>query len=208
MNSSAEHLEVEVKFFLNQPEKMQQRIVALGATSQPKMFETNLRLEDSGHTLKANNKLLRLRKDRSSRLTFKCKPSSGTSECKVYRELEVEINDFDMMKDIFAELGYRPVQIYEKWRQTYQLKDVELCMDTMPYGTFLEIEGPEESIKTTAQNLKLAWEDRILSNYLAIFQMLRTHSNLPFNDVTFANFEKNPADITPILASLKAGAPE
>lgn len=205
MKESRDHLEVEVKFHIDQPDLVGQRLAKIGAIAQPKAFETNLRFEDHRHTLKANHKLLRLRQDKGCRLTYKSKPPKSDSQCKVYRELEVEIGDFDTMRAILHELGYHTAQIYEKWRQIFLWKDVEICLDTMPYGTFLEIEGPQESIKLAAGRLHLSWEKRILENYLAMFEALRIHNNLPFKDVTFSNFENYSADISPIIKTFEAG---
>jgi adenylate cyclase class 2 len=58
----------------------------------------------------------------------------------------------------------------------------------MPYGDFLEIEGQKEDIKELAYRIGLKWQKRILLNYLAIFEVIRQKSNLPFYDVTFSNF--------------------
>lgn len=206
MNQHLDHLEVEVKFHLNHPEKTLQQLVELGAVAQPRVFETNVRLEDTGQNLKANHQLLRLRQDDKCRLTYKCKPPRTQSECKVYREVEVEVSDFKAMRDILGEIGYHPVQTYEKWRQSFRWNEVELCLDTMPYGVFLEIEGPEKEIKKAARSLGLPWEKRILSNYLAMFEALRAHYGLPFHDVTFANFERHPVDIAPLLERFKTHA--
>jgi adenylate cyclase, class 2 len=75
----------------------------------------------------------------------------------------------------------------------------------MPYGTFLEIEGPREKIRPAADRLGLVWEKRILKNYLAMFEALRVQENLPFHDVTFSNFENHATDITPLLKTFEAG---
>lgn len=199
-------LEIEVKFHLANPDAFRNRLCKLGATERPKIFEHNLRFEDSNHSLKAGDKLLRLRQDDSCRLTFKSKPSAIETECKVYRELEVTVNDFDTMQGILNGLGFSAVQTYEKWRQRFLWEDVELCLDTMPYGSFLEIEGTENGIKSTAALLSLPWEKRILANYLSMFEALRSRHNLPFSDVTFENFERHPADITPLLVEFEAGS--
>ena len=126
-------------------------------------------------------------------------------ECKVYRELEVEVNDCDAMTAILQSLGFHPAQVYEKRRRVFHWRDVELCLDRMPFGDFLEIEGPKESIRDAADRLELAWRDRILTNYLSIFEMVRTAYELPFNDVTFANFERHPVNLVPMLPKMCAG---
>jgi adenylate cyclase, class 2 len=205
MKKTTDNLEVEVKFHIDRPEIIQQRLMDLDPKALPKVFETNLRFEDRDHTLKANGRLLRLRQDRNCRLTFKSKPGQTDPQFKVYRELEVGVSGFDTMRGILQELGYHTAQVYEKWRQTFHWKSVELCLDTMPYGNFLEIEGSHESIKPAADHLGLVWEKRILKNYLAMFEVLRVRENLPFHDVTFSNFESHPVDITPLLKTFEAG---
>ncbi len=205
MNNAHDHLEIEVKFHLPQPEALARGITDLGATVHPRIFEVNLRFEDANHTLRADQKLLRLRQDDACRLTFKSRPKAMDTECKVYRELEVTVSDFDTMRGILDAMGFHVVQTYEKWRQKFEWKDVELCMDTMPYGHFLEIEGAEADIKGVAAHLGLPWEKRILSNYLAMFEMVRTRHNLPFDDLTFSNFKPYAIDLTPLWNELEAG---
>lgn len=205
MEKTLNNLEIEVKFHIDSPEIFHQHLVELDAAAPPKVFETNLRFEDGGHTLKANGQLLRLRRDRGCRLTFKSKPGQTNTQFKVFKELEVSVSDFDTMREILQALGYHTAQVYEKWRQTFHWNGVELCLDTMPYGTFLEIEGPQERIKPAADHLGLVWDKRILKNYLAMFEALRVHENLPFHDVTFSNFESHPVDITPLLSQFEAG---
>ena len=106
------------------------------------------------------------------------------------------------MNRILQCLGFRPTQVYEKRRQVFDWHDVEFCLDRMPFGTFLEIEGPGQSIQNAARQLGLVWRDRILTNYLAIFETMRKKFKLPFNDVTFSNFERHPVDIAPLLPVL------
>ena len=109
------------------------------------------------------------------------------------------------MTAILNSLGFHPAQVYEKRRRVFHWGDVEFCLDRMPFGDFLEIEGPKESIRDAANRLALAWRDRILTNYLSIFEILRTAFELPFNDVTFANFERHPVNLVPMLPMLCAG---
>ena len=87
-------------------------------------------------------------------------------------------------------------QIYEKYRETFTIKSACLCLDTMPFGDFLEIEGDKAAIRALAERLSLPWEHRILTNYLNIFATIKTNHGLGFNDVTFDNFAAS-ADTSP-----------
>lgn len=205
MQKDSSHLEIEVKFYICQSDEIHRRIMNLGANSQPRTFETNLRFENPDESLKNSGKLLRLRQDSSCRLTYKSRPPQEDPDCKVFHELEVEIGDFQIMQKILNALGFRAVQSYEKWRSTYTWQDVVFCLDTLPFGTFLEIEGSKTAIIESAKNLHLVWKKRILFNYLSIFEQLKKKFELPFNDVTFNNFQNHAADITAILPMLEAG---
>jgi len=183
-----ENLEIEVKFYLSDMDAIRDRILELGAVSMGRVFETNLRFDDADNRLIEKKSLLRLRRDKKTTLTFKSEPPFKNDQFKILKELEVEVSDFTTMKHILESLGFREEQVYEKWRETFMLNSTNLCLDTMPYGDFLEIEGQKEDIKELAYRIGFKWQKRILLNYLAIFDVIKQKSNLPFYDVTFSNF--------------------
>lgn len=144
--------------------------------------------------------LLRLRQDTAVRITFKSPVIEDlTSEAKVREELEITVDDFDTAVTIFKRLGFHPIQVYEKYRETFQLGDVEVVLDEMPFGNFMELEGSEFEIKKTVTALNLEWNKRILGNYLGLMSELKAFHNLPFNDLTFANFQDTAVTIADIL---------
>ena len=202
-----EKLEIEVKFYLPDIERMQRRVLALGAESKGRVFENNVRYEDENNTLIRKKSLLRLRRDAKTILTFKSSPPVAGTEFKVFNELEVEVSDFETMNRILQNLGLYPEQLYEKWRETLMLDQTGFYLDTMPYGTFLEIEGSEEDIRAYAAGLGLNWQKRILLNYLEIFQIIRQTLGLNFKDLTFKNFENIRVDMAVFLGRLEAGDP-
>jgi adenylate cyclase class 2 len=207
MHSTVDYREIEVKFHLPRPQEMRQRILALGGRSQGRIFETNLRYDKPDESLLAGKCLLRLRRDKGVRLTYKCEPDTADKDFKSYKELEVTVSDFDVMDRILVALGFCRVQVYEKWRETISLGPLCLCLDSMPVGEFLEIEGPKEDIRHMARNLDLAWEKRILANYLAIFAVIQQQAALPFVDMTFANFKTTPVPFTRFVHLFEAGGP-
>jgi adenylate cyclase class 2 len=198
-------LEIEVKFYPPEIKPIRDRMLALGATRCGRVFEANIRFEDVPKSLKKRGILLRLRRDDRSRLTFKSSPPHPDAQFKVRRELEVEVDDFDVCHSILEGLGFRPEQSYEKWRETFVLNNTNLLIDTMPYGVFLEIEGQKSHIRNIADRLGLKWEERILLNYLEIFEILQREEGLPFRDITFQNFKARHVDIRKHLPLLYAG---
>jgi adenylate cyclase, class 2 len=198
-----EHLEIEVKFYLPDMDAIRDRIRELGAATKGRVFETNIRFDNADNHLLQKKSLLRLRRDTKTILTFKSEPPFKDDQFKILRELEVEVGDFTTMKQILESLEFREEQVYEKWRETFILKRTHLCLDTMPYGNFLEIEGQKEDIKKLASQIGLQWKKRILLNYLAIFDVIRQESNLPFYDVTFNNFKSVRFDVSKYLDLLE-----
>jgi adenylate cyclase class 2 len=194
-------LEVEVKFLIRDLPALRRRLLSRGATVVgERIFERNVRYDNPDDDLLRRDQLLRLRLDRAAILTFKGEPPLGAAslEAKVREELEVTVSDFDTMDLLLQRIGFQRKQIYEKYRETLQLDGVEVVLDEMPYGDFVELEGPEAALRPLAEQLDLLWSRRLLTNYLALMERLKTHHDLPFNDVTFANFATVAATIADI----------
>ena len=200
-----QNLEIEVKFYLADLEGMRNKILELGAKSKGRLFETNIRYEDKNNSLVKKKLLLRLRQDEKTTFTLKSRPPVKSKDYKIVTELEVEVSDFATMDQILQTLGFHPEQIYEKWRETFILDQTLFCLDRMPYGDFLEIEGQEKDIRYYASRLGLNWQKRIIFNYFAIFEIMRKNLNLDFKDFTFNNFETVDDDASAFLDRLEAG---
>lgn len=191
-----EQIETEVKFFITDPVSLREKLISHGALSGGNIFETNIRFEDKDKNLIKNKSLLRLRKDSKTTLTFKSPPPDEDSRFKMLRELEVEVSDFSTAIKILESMGFIKEQIYEKWRETLVLGSTYFCIDKMPYGDFLEIEGNKEKIIEYTSLLGLDWKERILLNYLELFDLLKKSLNLSFSDITFENFKNVGADFS------------
>jgi adenylate cyclase, class 2 len=195
------NLEVEVKFYTPDLAPVRQRLLAAGGQlSQARVYERNVRLDTPEESLLQKWQLLRLRQDSRVRLTFKGTPPQPTlSEAKVREELEIEVSDFDTAALICQRLGFLPLQLYEKYRETFMLGAVEVVLDELPFGNFVELEGEENAIRTAAARLGLDWQQRILENYLSLMSRLKARHNLPFIDLTFANFEAVSVSVADVL---------
>lgn len=182
-------LEIEVKFLANDISSIRERLLSMGACSEGQLFEVNHRYDDSNSTLFKAKKLLRLRKTDRNTLTLKKPPAVPNPDYKIHEETEIEVSDFDLMEKILIETGFLVVQSYEKYRETFVSGDTKILIDIMPFGSFIEIEGAEESIKSHSENLGLDWNNKITLNYLEIFANISKRLNLGFTNITFENFE-------------------
>jgi adenylate cyclase class 2 len=198
-------LEIEVKFFLQDRESMRRKITGIGATGGGEIYEFNARYDDAADSLEHGSSLLRLRRDERVTLTYKHRPAETDDQFKIHGELEVELNNFDVMADILHALGFHRRQVYEKRRETFRLQGAVLCLDQMPFGDFLEIEGPKSDIRSIAERLELDWRRRILATYLDIFADIQNQLGLPFTDITFENFKEVPLNPESFMQRFAAG---
>jgi adenylate cyclase class 2 len=100
-----------------------------------------------GAILSEKNAVLRVRKigDRAV-LTYKMR-LAGSGEIKRQIEEETEVSNPDAIQKIVKELGFTPVLIYEKRRRTWKFRSVEIVIDELPFGLYMEIEGSVTAIK-------------------------------------------------------------
>ena len=184
--------EIEVKFHVHDLNGLEMRLQQLGAhLVQPRSREVNLRFDRPDGSLERSHRVLRLRQDAQARLTYKG-PGKLRDGVRVREEIEFSVGDFDATQTLLEALGFQVAVLYEKFRRAYGLGETRVMLDEMPYGDFVEIEGPRAgAIREAAQALGLPWDRRITSSYLAIFHALRRKRKLKFRDLTFANFAGN-----------------
>jgi len=182
--------EIEAKFYLRHLAGVRQSLLGLGARLQaPRLLEKNLRFDTPDKSLTQTGTVLRLRQDRTVHLTYKVPGPSP----EVRQEIEFEVDNFGAARAFLEALGFESILYYEKYREVFSLELVDVMLDELPFGCFVEIEGHALSdIVETARRLALDWERRIPDSYPALFERLRTSLNLPFKDVTFANFSSQP----------------
>ena len=184
-----EKIEKEAKFYIRDLNRIEQQIKDLGGVAtQPRVFESNFRFDTHKRELSASYQVLRLRQDTRARLTYKG-PANPNSEVSARLEYEVEISDLTTAEHILEALGYEVITIYEKHRTSYSLDNVELSLDEMPFGEFMEIEGADaHQIRQMADKLNLKWENRSSLSYLGIFSQVKERLGLSMPDLTFDNF--------------------
>ena len=181
-------LETEVKLYVPNLDAVAQRIVAAGGElTHPRTFERNVRYDTPEGALSARRIVLRLRQDERVRLTYK-DAATLTQGALSRVELEVTLDDFATMDAILQRLGFVPSVRYEKYRTTYRLDAVEIMLDEMPFGHFVEIEGPLEAIKAAQVTLGLSERPRLPLSYLGLFEHVKAALALDVHDLTFANF--------------------
>src|SRR4030067_177056 len=103
---NASDREIEAKFLLPHLADVRLRVLSGGGRLiDPRSLELNLRFDDDAGRLSAGGRVLRLRRDRTTRLTYKT--PGPTAEERA--EVELEIESADGGRQFLEALGYRGV---------------------------------------------------------------------------------------------------
>lgn len=190
---SGDHVEIEVKIHVKDFEDVKNRLLSNGAKlSAERVYERNVRYEDAANSLSADKRVLRLRQDTRTRLTYKEPQASnagGVEGITARTELEVTVSDFDTADMLLKKLGFHPAWVYEKYRTTYEVLGCEVVLDELPFGNFIEVEGDSTAIESTLKSLGLSTVPRIAASYSDLFFALKDRQSLDFGDLTFENFK-------------------
>ena len=150
-------LECELKFLEADLDALGRTLADAGSVCEGRYLESNLVFDYPDRSLRAAGILLRLR-DKQGRavLTVKRPPEQDTpSALKVFEEIESEVEEFDTVRKALEIVGFRVAFRYEKVREKWALHGCAICLDRLPFGDFVEIEGDEPSVIRCAEELGL-----------------------------------------------------
>lgn len=162
--------EIEAKFYLSDLAAFRAHLAALPvAPLSDRCFERNLRFDTPDRRLSAAGQVLRLRQDQRVSLTYKQRTPSPSTRV----ELEFEVSDIETASQLLQALGYQVVMMYEKYRQRLSYREVEIMLDELPFGNFVEVEAPSlAALSSACAELGLAWNRRVEDSYMEIHAAL------------------------------------
>lgn len=146
-------IEIEKKYRLTaaQRDDVLRRLREAGAEDRGEEFEENTIY--GGGALQRGTSVLRLRRVGARALLTYKERFPRTSAIKHQREEETAVADPAAMAVILEALGFKPVLVYEKRRQTWSLRGTEVVIDELPFGLFMEIEADEDGINAAERML-------------------------------------------------------
>lgn len=177
-------IETEKKYRLTkkQYDEVLLSLKELGGEFIKNEFEINLLY--GGGILEEEKALLRVRKiDDKTILTYK-KQLHNDLGVKQHTEYETEVANGEAVENIIKLLGFKLGMVYEKRRQTWHLQNVEICLDELPFGLFMEVEGKISEIGLIEMLLEL--DDFEVENNT--YPKLTYHLGIEKNGVIEARF--------------------
>ena len=182
MAARGNSVEVELKYIGADLVDVRRRLAEAGAhLEDPRSLETNATFDDADESLRASEKLLRLRD--GNELTVKIPLLDA--KFKARREITAHLADGNI-EEILEALGYRPTWRYEKYREGWNFDGMWVTLDEMPFvGPVVEIEGDRDRIDVTAEKLGLTELRTSTGNYRSLYEEHRLKHDLPPGDMTF-----------------------
>jgi len=178
--------EIELKFKIDGPGLIRRKLKEAGVKFVGKAFERTIKFDTPNDILFKNGKFLRLRTGFKNVITLKIKIKSEDKKFKEREEIELEISDLEKMKKILENLGFTKKLIMEKYREKYELGDVEIVIDKLPkMGNFIEIEGSKKAIQKTAKILGLNLKEGITATYWGLWEDYRQKHGLKEENIIF-----------------------
>jgi adenylate cyclase class 2 len=175
--------ELEAKFAVESLDALRSMLKGMGIMVKNCRFERNVVFDTPDRALKARGELLRLRQTDKAVLTWK-RPSSEPAPAgvKAMDEVETMVGDFDTMREMLHGLGYEDALWYEKCREQWSLGQSLVCLDVLPFGEFVEIEGEPSAIAKAADCLGLDMGQAKALTYHDLYREYLARLSLPPQD--------------------------
>lgn len=179
-------VENEVKVCVESFDGVKKALIGINAKHMSTVREMNVLYDNDAGDLKAEDVGLRLRCEKEHvsgsiknvLITVKGPKMGGAT--KMRQEFEVHVSDFKRAQEMLNAIGFRKALAYEKVRERWIFSGTEICLDTLPFGSYVEIEGKEKDIHLVAKKLGFGKDDFIISNYFDLAEKKGVRGDIVF----------------------------
>lgn len=186
-------MEIEVKVPVRNVREFAEKAEGLGYEKvRSRHFEANTLFDYPDRSLSISGCLLRVRETRQNALfTFKGRIVEDT-RFKVRPETETICDSGPNLRAILENIGLKAFFRYEKYREEYRAPEALLCLDELPFGHFLELEGTPQGIEDLAKALAIDPATYIRRSYADLYGEYCRKQAIPFGDIIFKSDEDRP----------------
>ena len=133
-------IEVEVKAKINSFKEMETRLEKIGAKKSRKEFQEDIYFASPIVDFAKTDEALRIRTTNNNTfITYK--GPKLNEKAKTRKEVEMTIENAGKAKDIFTEIGFKPVRTVRKNRRYYTYENFEISLDDVEgLKPYMEIE--------------------------------------------------------------------
>ncbi len=158
--------EIEIKFKIEESDDIRKRLLKLGGIPQTPYNQTTYGFFSNDSIEKGI--FPRIRDEHGKIiLTVKVRPKKKTSYFE-RKEYSMEILNSDDGVEVMKSMGYDQVRVFKKNREEWKFDNVEVVLDKLYFGTYIEIEGSKEEIEKMVKKLNFEKKEKITKAYLGL----------------------------------------
>lgn len=178
--------EIEAKIQTDNHQRVRARLEELGGQRLGEVLEVNRYFDTEGEGFLRADSGLRLRcTGKKCELCYK-----GPLQDSLYKqreEIQTTVGDAEALELVLLRLGLKRVLLYEKRRESWQLEDCRVELDTVPLlGTFVEVEGPSErAIGAVLAKLALVEAEPLKKTYPGLLREHLAQTNNVSREIRF-----------------------
>ena len=179
-----DHIEVEIKLKIKDKDQLKLQLIQCGFTEGESVTEKDVYYTAEHHDFAALDEALRVRSvenlktgETSAAITYKGAKLDQKSMTR--QELETEVGDAEICREILCKIGFTPVPEVEKNRQYFHKGKMTACVDMVRgLGDYLELEKLIETeenremalteIEEMLNNLGYSMQDTTRTSYLSM----------------------------------------
>ncbi|MDC0506108.1 CYTH domain-containing protein [Candidatus Gracilibacteria bacterium] len=185
-------IEYEATFLDVDKDEIRKQLIAIGAKC---IFEERLMKRVVFKVDKnPDHEFVRVR-DEGDKVTCTYKSlTPGEGDIASVKELETQVGDFDIMKNILLSSGLTQKAYQETLRENWELEGVEFMIDTWPgLHTFIEIEANNEKlVKDYSQKLGFDYSQAVFGTVGAVYLKELGLSRSEINSIPVITFDDPP----------------
>ena len=184
-------IEIEYKFQLDDITMTNTQLKSRGAVlAKPRTYELSVMYDNPQQLMQKTDSRIRVRQSGDT-IEFCYKKPITRKGIKKEIEHQVEVNELDSLVAILASMEFTPTTSYERYRTEYTFNNVKITIDEYPFANFVEIEGAEDDIISTAGRLGFDINENLTDSCDSLFIKWRRDKNLPFTQhMKFKGYDK------------------
>ncbi len=160
--------EIEIKIKLDKKDKISEKLKVLGGRKTKDYSQTTYGFFSDNSREKGIFPRIRTEQGKTI-FTVKVRKEENTGYFE-RDEYSFPISSVKKGIEMLSVLGFNKVRLFKKRRQEWFLKGckVNICVDDLYFGKFLEIEGEKEKIESMIKALGFEGRERITRTYLGL----------------------------------------
>jgi len=184
-------IEIELKFEIENTERIIQTLKEGGFVSKrERTYEKTVMYDNPTNLMQVTDGRVRVRQS-GDRVEFSYKIPITRSGIKQELEHEVVVSNFSELEKILEKMEFTPTTSYERYRTELEKDGMKATIDDYPFATFLELEGPEDKIKTAAEGLGFDLKDNLTDSCDTLFTKWRQERGLkPVPHMRFDDYQR------------------